>query len=199
MNKILSGLLGLVLVAGLVGGSAYALLSDTASVTGVALGVGSAGLNVRAEGDTVWHETTDLTGLVFANKLIPGRTEWGRFELQNASDDSDTDPIDMNLTGQLVAHSGDWDDLSGVIMCSVYDELAGGTPTGGASTGWKTLAQWASAPVSLPSGALVSGGERTYTIRCMLPTSADDSVAGMSVTGIGFDIVGTQVTPTVDF
>lgn len=201
MNKILSGLLGLVLVAGLVGGSAYALLSDTASVTGVALSMGTAGLKIRAEGAPTdpWLDNLPLNNTVFANRLIPGRSEWGRFEVMNDSTDSDTDPIDMNLTAQLVSYNGNWGVLSDVVECAVYDEANAGTPTDGATTGWKKLSEWNSAPVALPSAPLVSGDSVMYTIRCRLPETAENEVAGKGLTDMQFDIVGTQVTPTVDF
>lgn len=199
MNKILSGILGLVLTLGLVGGSAYALLSDTASVTGIALSTGSASLLVKPEQEgAVYGETAPLNNAVFANTLIPGRSEWGRFMVMNDSSDSDVDPIDMDLTGQIVSYSGNWGLLSPVVECAVYLE-ATGTPETGDTTGWGTLSTWETSPVPLPGGALVSGEERTYTIRCRLPETAGNEVAGLSLSDVQFDIVGTQVTPTVDF
>lgn len=186
MNKILTGITGLLVVSGLVAGSAFALFSSTVSVTGLALNTGTAGLQISFD-DVTYQATADFANTVLTT-LMPGESDEGDFWLKNNSDD---ETINLDLTARLVSANGDWGALSSVVSCAVYED--GFTVDDAThSTGYISLADWNSAPQELTGGPLAHDTSRHYWINCKLDDSADNSVAGKSLTDVSFDIVGTQ-------
>lgn len=187
MNKILTGITGLLVVLGLVAGSAFALFSSTVSVTGLAINTASAVLEISTDNST-FESTLDFGNTVLTT-LLPGESDEGDFYLRNTSDDEN---LELGLTAELISASGDWGSLNTVISCAVYED--GFTVDDAThSTNYLTLATWNSGPVSLTGGPLASGDTRQYWINCKLDENADNSVSGKSLTDVSFDIVGTQV------
>lgn len=77
MNKIISGLLGIMMVTAVVGGTAYALFSTTATVNGINITTGSAGLTVNDE--------TTLNAALNLNNLYPGYQNSTTIDVKNTS------------------------------------------------------------------------------------------------------------------
>lgn len=191
MNKILSGILGVLVVAGVVGGAAFAVLSDTASLTNLALSTGSAALEIKLTGDPTEAYDEERNVAIegfFADALIPGSYDEVAFDLRNSSDEE----VDFLLTGQLVPGTGDWDTLKGVVTCVVYS--AGEDPEGAASvsSGWWTLEEWSTLGRDLPGDPLAPTSETSLVLRCMLPETADNTTAGLDLAGLEFVVTGTQ-------
>lgn len=187
MNKIVSGVLGLVMVLALTAGSAYALFSDSATVSGVTLTTGSTDLQVKlADGSDTYDSTLDLSTHVFET-LSPGQeTVPLAFDVRNSA----TDNVTLDLTGLLTSAAGDWGVLSPVLKMAIYKSTD--TATTGATTGWKTLTEWNNAPVALPLSPLAQNGENNYKVSFMLDTSADNSVQGKTLSSVVVVLTGTQ-------
>src|SRR3989344_5143518 len=165
MSKILSGLLGVFLVVGVVGVGAYSALSDSASLTNIALSTGAADLLIKLTGVGSFDDGTNVAGAHFDELLVPGDSDSLNFELRNDSPPG----ISFDLTGRIPDEptpTDDWNALSGVVECAVY--LAGEDPDGDAteSSGWLTLATWFGGPQGIPGDPLASGSEEQYTLEC---------------------------------
>ena len=179
------------IVAGVVGGAAFAVLSDTASLTNLALSTGSANLEIKLTSDPVEDYAAERDVTVegfFADALLPGGYDDVAFDLLNGSDDG----VNLILTGHLVQGLGDWEDLKNVVTCVVY--VSGESPDGDAtvSSGWFTLDQWSTAARDLPGDPLAPDAEESLVLRCMLPATADNTTAGLSLSGLEFVVTGTQ-------
>lgn len=178
MNKILSGVLGIVMVASITGGTAYALFTSQATVNGISLSTGSASLLV--EGESTLDAGINLTN------LFPGFTDSATFTLTNAS----TANIALAVKAQLTAAGGDWADLSNVIEVAVKDDAV--PPE---ESDFYTLAEWNAAPIDFGGDAISQGADKDYEVTVRVPESAGDEIAGKSLTNITFVLTGTQVTP----
>ncbi len=194
MNKILSGILGVLLLAGVVGGAAFAVLTDAASLTNLALSTGTADLLIKLGTDPIENYVNDrdvAVDGVFSGAFIPGSFQEVVFNLKN---DTSSD-VNFLLTGRLLTASGDWDALKAALSCVVY--VSGNDPEStdlALSSGWFTLEQWNSAPRDLPGDPLSPAEEQTLVLRCRLPESADNSTSGKAITGVEFEFTGTQET-----
>jgi len=190
MKKILLSILAIALTVGTVSASAYALFSDTASVAGMAFTSGNADVQVALDksggatyetnfGETA-RFTTALNSKLFGN-MYPGFQEWGYFRLKNNSKSK----IALGLTGQLRdGVSGNWAELKDKIQIKIT------TADGSYLTNWYTLNEWNSAPRSL--GTLPEGNDPlTYQIHVKMLDAGND-FAGKTLSGVQFDIVGTQ-------
>ncbi len=190
MNKILSGILGVLIVAGVVGGAAFAVLTDAASLTNLALSTGTADLLIKLGTDSSYTNDRDVTTEgVFAGAFIPGSFQEVEFNLKNDT----TSDVDLLLTGRLLTATGDWEALKAALSCVVY--VSGGDPESvvpTVSSGWFTLEQWNFAPRDLPGDPLSPAEEQALVLRCRLPESADNSTSGKSITGVEFEFTGTQ-------
>lgn len=185
MTKILSGFLGLVLVASVVAGTAYALFSSSATVSGITVTAGSAALLVKNGEDFTDSWNTGLN----LNNVYPGYNNSTTITLKNNS----TTPISLGITGQLTAATN-WPNLADAVEIAVNN--------GGSSTGWKTLAQWNAAPVAFPGPAIPSGTAQDYTVYVRVPTVYDsgalagspvgNEIAGQILSNITFTLTGTQ-------
>ncbi len=194
MKKILTGFLGLFLVIGIVAGAGYALFSTQVTVTGMVLGTATPGLEIslKGTGGTWGSGTVDFSGVKFA-PLLPGEYDWGEFYLRNTSNGT-TDPLDLNLKGRLTAAGGDWGVLKDAIQMKIciYDDTAEnncGTP----ATSWMTLAQWNAEAKNLPGNPLLQTEKTHYSIVFFIDSSYTSTIAGKTITGMSFEIVGTQV------
>lgn len=180
MNKIIAGIMGIVAVLSVVSVSAYALFSAQATVSGITLNTGTAGLKV---GPGTGTPTQSSVNLSVSDTLVPGETPVAQpFTLLN-----DSNEVDFNLTARLTSAGGDWGVLSNLIEAGVYAENQAAE-----DATWKTLADWNAADVTLPAGPLNNGTERTYYVMYRLSSAATESVAGKSLTNITFVFTGTQ-------
>lgn len=180
MKKIIFSVLAIALTVGSVAGSAYALFSDTVTVSGISLAAGDADLQFSIDGET--YEDSLDAGLDIA-AMAPGQEEFGFFWLQNVSPSE----IDLNVAAKLTAAGGDWADLSTKLLLNVEDVTSTNT------TGWLTLAQWNAADIALPANPLLDGTERQYKAYLKVdPTATSEEIAGKSLNNVTFVFTGTQ-------
>ena len=190
MNKITTGLIGLVATVGIVAGTAYAIFTSQVTISGFQLKTGTAALQIKP----------DLAGYDFGPSmpipwdtfkvLLPGTIERGVFWLKNNSDAGTTRPedFDLALTGQLISVEGDWGDLKDLIFAEVFVEESPSE-----TTGWHKLSEWNSSSISLPGGVLGAGLNRKYNVRFYLDSAADNTVAGKKISNVTIEFTGTQV------
>lgn len=200
MNKIYTGIIALVAMTTVVAGSAYALFASQVEINGITLGTETSGLLVSLGNENSFGATRTMDPNFQLAPLSPGETSTpGAYTLKN------TGQVSLNLTAKITAAGGDWGALSPVlegVTCTasalVYDSL---TPIGcdtsntAQSTGWANLAYWNTNDVPLPGGPLANGQDRQYFSFYRLPSSANSSVAGKTITNMAIKITGTQVTP----
>lgn len=200
MKKILSGILGLFLVVGIVAVAGYALFSDTVTMRGMVLGTATPGLEIGTDKFTTgmsWYTILPVDGKPLFTKLLPGEADWGEFYLRNTST-ADGDPLSFNLTGRIMSATGDWNSLKDAIqmrICVYTTGTVGQHCDIAHQTGWLTLSQWNTAARTLPGNPLTQATQATpmhYAIELQIPSSYDNSISGMTITGMNFDIVGTQ-------
>lgn len=180
MKKILFGLLGLVMTAGLLGGGAYALFSSQATLENVSFASGNATLQIW-DGDsyeTTWNSTINLANM-YPGYTSPAYNMW----LKNAS----TAPISLSVAMQLTNGGVNWPNgLENMVEALVAnsDESA--------NTGWISLNAWNTTPASLPGGNIAQGSESLYKLYFRMSDTADNSSADLSLPGVGFTFTGTQ-------
>ncbi len=174
MKKIILSVLAIVLTLGVVGGSAYALFSSTATVQGIAISTGNAGLKIW-DGDS--YETTWTSTDAF-NGMYPGESRTTTWYLRNDS----TSAISLDVTGQLMSAGGDWAELQVIKMKADGNSLAP-APEG-------PLTDWNSTPVSL--GNILQNTTATYLVTFTLPSASGNEVAGKSLNNVTFNFVGTE-------
>jgi hypothetical protein len=196
MIKIYSGILGIFAVVAIVAASAYALFSDTVTLSGIALGTVTPNLEVGLNvSDTmVWQSSFSLTGYNLFEPLLPGEVEWGEFWLRNTSNGT-VDPMNMNLKATLTGTpSGNWNLLKDAILMRVciYDSTPGEHCDTDNTTEYHTLATWNSTDIALPGSALIQGTTTHYAINFLIPASYSNEIAGKQITGVNFAVTGTQ-------
>ena len=161
MKKILLSVLGIVLAVGVVSGAAYALFSTTATVSGITISSGNAGLAIYDGG--TWTPINEFV-VSLNNKLVnlyPGFTDYTNVDFYNNSNSN----IGLDLKMQLTHADGDWSDLSNKIYIAVT--LQGGDPAGS----WYTLAQWNANPISFGT-TLNAGAKVTYKVSFLVDGNA---------------------------
>jgi len=186
MKKIYLSIMAIVLTVGLVSGAAYALFSDTVTVSGLTVSTGNADLVVYDGGtDTLIQNFVSSLNTALVD-IYPG---WHDYTVMDFSNESLSD-IDMSLKGQITAHGGNWEALKDVIQVVVSSE---GTYDNPPTTGWLTLDQWST--VARSFGATLGHGTKTpYKFFMRIPSNVGNEISGKSLT-INFEFTGTQVSP----
>lgn len=190
MRKILSGMLGIVMTAAVVGGVAYAAFTTQATVEGISIASGDASLQVYDGFNYTpnWDTGLDLTG------VFPGYTENTILQVKNM----ETSVVSLNVTAKLTSALSGWGgDLT---YATLVDVQLDSDP--GEHTGFKSLAAWNAGEVTLPGGALAPSEVRDYRVVVQIgPTYLDgplignavgNEILGESITGITFTLTGTQ-------
>ena len=183
MKKIIFSFLAIALTIGVVSGTAFALFSDTATVSGISIAAGNADILVSGDGTNFDDKAADIG--VDINGIYPGMTFSDNFYIKNESDSV----IALNISGQLTAATGDWAALSPWLWLKIDDAA---TPAN--TTGWITLAAWNAGSVNFPSNPLAHLATREYIANFKVDPAATD-IADKSLTDITFVITGTQVAP----
>lgn len=188
MKKILMALMTIAITIGLASGAAYALFSDTATVSGIAIGSGNADLMISAMNATTGFDDD----LVFPSEfntalsnLYPGFEDRAEIWLRNDS----ASHILLDINGRLTSASGDWGALKDVIQIRVQaDDLSGPV------TSWKTLAEWnATGGVHFPGDDIGQNEVKKYWVYLRVPSSATNSIADKSMSDVTFVLTATQV------
>ncbi len=191
MKKILIGIGQIVLTVALVSTAAYALYSDDVSVSGLTLSTGSADLQINGQ--------QSISNALNVSNVFPGWTQGVAFELENES----SGDISLDTAARLVSATGDWATLGPVVEVAVVeydtaqhaaDAVAANDPgLAGVvnSTGWLTLATWNGGTPTAFGTTIDTTTPHQYALWGRLPTSADNTTSGKSVT-VNYVITGTQ-------
>lgn len=184
MRKILSGLLGVIMTASVVGGVAYAAFTTTGTVNGINITAGTASLTVGATANPTLP--TFNTGLTLT-AVYPGfgvaDDQHTTFVVKN------TGSVSLAITGQLTAADG-WT-TTGANLKN-YVEVAVNTSDDLSGTGYHTLADWNAGAIAFPGVAVTPNENRTYKVYVRVPASAPDLIQGEHLENIGFTLTGTQ-------
>ncbi|MGB9706565.1 MAG: hypothetical protein ACPLXP_00615 [Microgenomates group bacterium] len=205
MNKrIIASLAMIALVIAGVTSATVAYFSDTVTVTGVTVAMGTADLELN-------HTTTNTDEGYDANSsdlinlglnvggLYPGLTVNGNVWLRNVSQS----PIALRPYARLTRadspHGDDWTLLKDKIEIRITDKGHDGSGT--YSWGWRTLEWWhtESRPVSDPVGILPESNpdgvdkSHQYLIEARVRSDAGNEIQGKSLTNVTWEIVGQQV------
>lgn len=201
MKKIIGGILGIFLVIGIVAGTGYALFSDTVKMERMVLGTATPGLMIKTEEPGL---STYRTSLDFQNQspfqlLLPGQIDYGEFWLLNNSDTGPTGPnLDMKLQGRLTTGYTHWEDLKNVVKMRfcIYNTEKGYQCDETKATPWYTLNEWYLGARDLPVN-LAQGAEQRFGLQLLVPSGYGNEISGKTITGITFEITGTQIVPTL--
>ena len=183
MNKIFTGILGLMLVVGVTSGTAYALFSSKATASNVTFATGNADLRLYNGSDWVANWDPSLSFL----NLYPGYLSNKPMYLKNIS----TSPIALTVVGKMkpgVTESplGSWNILKDAVSVAVN------LSDDSASTGWHTLNEWFTTGYTLPGGAIAQNTQKNYKFYVKIDASATDTISGKTISGIVFEFTGTQ-------
>jgi len=195
MNKILISILGIILTIGVVSGTAYALFSDTATVSGVTLTTGSADLKI--------NDADSLPAVALStSNTYPGWIDGQPFKLTNAS----TSPIALDVTSRITSKTGSWTTLSPVVEVAIVEysdagqaagAVAAKNPAAGtwtASTGWKSLADWYAVTPTVIGTTIDQSTDHYFVMWGRIPTTAGNEISGLTVS-TNWVLTGTQKTP----
>ncbi len=179
MKKIIMSLMAIAMTVGVVSSAAYALFSDTATVNGITIATGNADLRVSGTSSGFqnnWNVGLNLTG------IYPGYTASAPIFLENNS----SSDIPLEVKARLTA-ANNWPNLSGDVQMRVVDVDSS------EFTSWYTLAQWNATERSLPGDPIAHTDAREYIIEMRVPSTANNSIAGQTLSNITFTLTATQV------
>lgn len=208
MKKIVISLVAIVFTIGLVATAAYALFSDTVSVSGLTVHTGQPDLKITTTMTGPWNrpsnpinfaDTASFDGLFEDNLLYPGfgqaEDKCATFALLNDS----SVPISFDFTAQLpdggvteeVVDS--WNSLKDVVeigLDNVYN------PTGMV---WNTLANWNYSSHAFDGVANTISPTNTKFIKMCIkvPETAGNTISGKHLSNVTFNITGTQVATSI--
>lgn len=186
MTKVITGLTGLVATVALAGTAAFALFSDTVTVTNAQISTGNADLQISLDGET-WSEGLDASDLFALEGIFPGFTDSGTFYLRNNSESVG----EMSIDGILAVRSGDWTALKDKV--SVTLEVEGNAPV------TATLAEWETEQNLTPTNPLAGGEEVSVVATIAVDSSAGDEIANKTLTTsweFRGELVNASATPS---
>jgi hypothetical protein len=185
MKKILISMLAIAITIGAVTSSAYALFSDTVKVAGVTITSGNADLELYDGGTDIKLQSfvSALNTSGALKNLYPGFKDYTEIDFENKS----TADINLNLKGQLTAASGDWGYLKDKIWIAVSKD---GDENHFPTSGWKTLAEWNTQPISF--GTALGKTREKYNFFIVVSESAGNEIASKGIYNVTFEFTGTQ-------
>ncbi|MBP9687151.1 hypothetical protein KBD68_00640 [Candidatus Woesebacteria bacterium] len=184
MRKILSGMLGIVMTASVVGGVAYAAFTTTATVNGINITAGTASLVVGSNSGnlaTIFPANLSISNVFPGFGILDNQTT--TFVVKN------TGTVNLAISAQLTDATG-WNDVGADLKNNV--EVAINTADNTSGTGYHTLVEWNAGQIAFPGIAVTPNEERTYNVYVRVPASAPNSIQGQSLTNITFTLTGTQ-------
>lgn len=193
MNKIYTGVVTLVAVMAVVAGSAYALLTDTATISGVSFSTGTADLRI-GNGSPGGTDNLDLSALP-SFKVSPGAsgdivTAADPLNLYNYS----TDDFNLSVHAQITSWSssaGNWSALANGVYVRVH------SVADSSMSSWVTLQQAYDTGIDLPGPSIPFGAypnnKQGYTIEYSVDSALGNEVAGANLENIVITLTGTQV------
>lgn len=191
MRKIISGMLGIVMTASVVGGVAYAAFSSTASVEGVSFSSGDANLLVSLDNSNYSvtqnaSSTWEFSGL-YPNYGVANDKSRDMFLKNTSTSDISLSVLGKLRSGVLEATAGDWNVLKDKVWVLVA--LSSDINT---NTGWHSLAEWNSSGFTLPGGSIAKDAYEHYVFYVRVDGSAGNEISNAGISGVNFDFTGTQ-------
>jgi len=185
MKKITLSVMAIAMMISLIAGSAYALFSSTATVSGVTFSTGNATLQVWDKSSSTWGTDYLVSDFLFQN-MYPSYTTFQTFSLKNAS----TSNISLKLNAKLRNGAteftpGDWDILKDKIFVSFADS------SGTVLAGPASLNYWNSTGADFDTG-LTQGANRWYRIIVTVDSGAGNEISDAGLSAMKFDFLGTQ-------
>ncbi len=187
MKRIILGVLSIFALVAVVTGSAFALFSDTATVSGVTLSSGNADLKIETDFPNLHDGVDDLNLAGFTvPALYPGVSYSHDLWLQNKSASN----FALHVTGQLTA-ANNWPNLADYVQVRISAKSGYGT----GDTGWHTLSEWNAAPIAFPTDIPHSmpNDHWGYVIELKVDPSVGNDLANKTLSNIVFTLTGTQV------
>ncbi len=191
MKKIYLSILSIVATIGIVSGAAYALFTDTVTVSGLTVSTGNADLQINVMNENVDGnylnniDVSSLSGFSIPS-LYPGLNANETFWLRNISNGS----FHLRPSVQLTSAGGNWNALKEIVEINITDL------SDNYSWGWRTLAWWNSETKTISQTPGLNTGTANahqYKIEVRVPTSADNTISGKTLSNVTFVITGTQV------
>lgn len=180
MRKIIAGIIGLVLVAGVTSGTAVAMFSSAVKVNNVAISAGSANLEFSGDGETWTKNYTFAPNAL--QRIIPGSKTALTFWVRNTS----TAAVPLALSAKITAATGDWEAFAPNVYVAFADDSTTGTA--------KSLAAWNGTDNQLSITVAPDGARKRMTMEFSVPVATGDEIADRQVS-TNWEITGTQVAP----
>lgn len=182
MNKIMTGMLGVVATAAVVTTAAYAAFTSQATISGIDFSSGSALLQVSGDGT---NYTSNLDANLSISGAFPGfgmdNSQMVSFWIQNNS----TGDVPLDVTAQLTSAGGWGTGLENYVELAVVP--AGETVD---NADYLSLSTWNTTAQNLADD-LAAGEEAEFDAYVRLRDDAPNSVSGVSLTDITFTLTGT--------
>ena len=173
MKKILMGLIGIALIAGVTTATGYAVFTATATVNNVAFTTGNADVQFSRSVNGPWTNSYTFPTYLVTN-VFPGYTTGTQIiYVKNNS----LSAINLAFSAQLVSASGAWDDLKSVAFMSI-NGVSG------------PLVDWNGADVPL-NFTLGAGVSTPVQVVFSIDHGAGNSISGKSLI-TNWTITGTQ-------
>ena len=198
MKKIYLSILAIVATVGIVSGAAYALFSDTVTVSGLTVSTGNADLELNYSGDNADEHYSPDDNIIISyivDGLYPGFEDNANFHLRNISDS------DFYLRPKIkLTNAGtDWATLKDVIQIKITDK--GTDNTGTYSWGWQNLSWWNTEHRTISDNPGIQNETNSddtlyahnYKIEVKVLESAGNSISGKTLSNVTFEIVADQV------
>lgn len=182
MTKVITGLTGLVVTVALAGASAFALFSDTVTVTNAQISTGNADLQISLDNAT-WSEGINFADMFLLDGIFPGYTDTGTFYLRNNSDSAG----DMSVSGLLASRSGNWNALKDKVMVTM--QVGDNAPVTG------SLAAWETEKALTPTNTLGGGEVVAVTATIMVDSTAGNEIANKTLS-TNWEFTGDLVNAT---
>ena len=183
MRKILTGILGVLLVVGVVSGSAAALFSATANVNNVAIRAGTAGLEFSPNIGGPWSTSYNFPTWL-ADNVYPGYANNATFYVRNTSSAN----IALRISAQLVSAAYGWNEFKDVTNVWIGDSA------GLVGSGYMTLTDWNWSARDTQMVVPYGGGLTPMGIFFNISSGAGNEIAGQGIS-TNWVLTGTQVSP----
>lgn len=193
MKKIFMSILAIALTVGAVSGTAYALFTDTATISGITITAGNADLKI-GNGDS--DHADSIVGGVIPMSLYPGiGFTLPPVNLYNNSTSNINLRVKSQITDWQNNGNGDWGALADNLYSRVINVTNGSSYVYG---DWHTLREWHDTGYDLPGSSIPSAtntlwtGKASYVTEYTIHSDVGNGIANASIRNIVITMTGTQ-------